>query len=214
MIFMGRRTSLPGCTRHSSVSRRQPAPPSQAATLTASTKAITAKFSRRASIRQNDVSRKVARKGASSLISCFCCASLRQSIPCSSCSLRGLPRDLRQELEKAAFAVRTDAPVHRHALIAVIKALAFHAEIEIAPRGSLAHRGEEVVLRLVEGEVVVFVEQDWFGRIAGHRARLANHCGDPLRIPHSIAVQEQEIRRAHHVLPWNRAASITCADEQ
>ena len=49
-------------------------------------------------------------------------------------------------------------PIDRDGLVAVVEVFAFHAIIEIAPGGVFGNRGDEIVHRLVEVEVVVFVE--------------------------------------------------------
>src|SRR5687768_18476222 len=65
-----------------------------------------------------------------------------------------------EQVEKALLPRGGDRPVDGDRLVAVVERLIFHAEVEVSPRGILRDGGEEVVVRLVEVEVVVFVEED------------------------------------------------------
>ena len=81
---------------------------------------------------------------------------------CSGDSLRlGVAaRNFPHQAEEGPLALRVEPPVHRRTLVAVA------IGIEVAPGAVLAQRGEEVVVRLAEVEVVVLVEQDRFGAIS------------------------------------------------
>src|SRR5438034_1264262 len=68
--------------------------------------------------------------------------------------------DFTKQLEKASFPLAADGPVDRHALVALVETLALHAKVEATPRRMLADGGNEVVLRLVEREVIVLIEQN------------------------------------------------------
>src|SRR5687767_12532922 len=59
------------------------------------------------------------------------------------------PRDLSQQPEEPSLPFRADAPVHGHALVALVESLSLHTEVEVTPRGVLAYGGREIVARPV-----------------------------------------------------------------
>src|SRR5204863_3106449 len=122
--------------------------------------------------------------------------------------------DFTKQLEKTSFPIAADVPVDRHALVALLETLALHAKVEATPRRMLAHGGDEVVLRLVECEVVVLVEQNRLAVVAGHSPRLANHFRDPRGIGNAVAVHQKKIGGANDVCRWNGAAAVRRADQQ
>src|SRR5205823_11123362 len=87
--------------------------------------------------------------------------------------------DFTKQLEKASFPLAADGPVDRHALVARVEPFALHAIVETTPRRMLADGGDEMVLRFVEIEVVVLIEQDRLAVVAGHVPRLADHFRNP-----------------------------------
>src|ERR1017187_1288332 len=101
--------------------------------------------------------------------------------------------DLSQEIEEGALAGTADAPVRGNALIAVLKALVLHAIVEVTPRRMFAERGRHVVLRLIEVEVVVFVEEDRLGRVAGNSAGFPYHLRNFFGLRDSVAVEQQKV---------------------
>ena len=119
-----------------------------------------------------------------------------------------------EQLEEAAFARAIDGPIDGDALVAFAEALALHTEIKAAPARALADGGGEIVHRLIEVEMVVFVEEDRLGRVARDLARLPDHFPNAFRIAHAVAVEEEEIRGAHHVRLRHGVAAVAGADEE
>src|SRR5687768_10209486 len=110
-------------------------------------------------------------------------------------------RDFGEEAEETALAVTAEAPVHRHTLVAFVEGFTLLAKIEVTPRCSFTDRGNEVVLRLVEVEMIILIEEDRFGRISGNPAGLPHHFADTLRFTHAIAVKQEIVRGADDILP-------------
>src|SRR6266545_2377708 len=133
----------------------------------------------------------------------------------SSLVLRSpLACDFAQEAKETLLPRAQRAPVDRHTLVAVVEALALHAIVEKPPRGILADGRDEVVPGLVEVEMIVLVEEDRHGPIAGDFARLLDHRGNACGILHAVAVQQEEIGRADDILLRDDAATVAGADEE
>ncbi len=113
-----------------------------------------------------------------------------------------------------ALAVRTQAPIDRDTLVAVVELFAFQPVIKVTPRRVLADGRAEMVLRLVEIEVVVLVEQNRLAVVAGNLPAPARQGGKAVRLGNSVPVQQQKIRDASDVFPRNGPAAIGCADQQ
>src|SRR5262245_42697138 len=62
--------------------------------------------------------------------------------------------------------------------------------------------------------MIVFVEEDGHGPIAGPRASVSNHLSNSDGIRHTIAVQEQKIGYLNNVVRRDRATSVACTNEQ
>ena len=62
--------------------------------------------------------------------------------------------------------------------------------------------------------MVVFVEEDWFRGVGGEGACLTNHFADARGVFDAIAVEKEEVRRAHHILARDGAAAVAGAGEQ
>src|SRR5262245_17218042 len=125
-----------------------------------------------------------------------------------------LPCDFTEQLEEATFALAAEGPVYRHGLKALVIAFAHHPIVEIAPRGVLADRCQEIVRRLVEVEMIVLVEQNGHWAIAFHLPRLPDHLSDAGWIFYAVAVQQKKIRCAYHIGTRDGIAAITGTHEQ
>ncbi|HWY31182.1 MAG TPA: hypothetical protein VNX46_10525, partial [Candidatus Acidoferrum sp.] len=68
------------------------------------------------------------------------------------------PGHFGNKMEKVSFAVAVNFPIRRHALETFVKTFTFAPIIKITPRRVLAHGGDEIVRRLFEIVIVVFVE--------------------------------------------------------
>src|SRR5207253_7900193 len=93
---------------------------------------------------------------------CIVAARYRKQQPAPqsvSLPLAGLadPRNLAQPLKKRPLPRAIDPPINRRTLIAVLEPFAFHAIIEVAPRHIFLDGRKQVVARLVEVEMIVFV---------------------------------------------------------
>ena len=123
-------------------------------------------------------------------------------------------RDTLCQFKESALSVRTDAPVGRYALIAVIDVFALKSVIEQAPRGVFVQRGEEVVVRLIEIEMVVFVEQDWLGRVTRDLAGLPDHLADSFGLIDAVAMQQQKVAFRDHIGVRYPAAAVAGSGQQ
>ena len=97
-------------------------------------------------------------------------------------------------MEEGDLAGAVNGPVDGNALETVSGAFAGHAVVEVSPGGVLGESGGHIVEGLVEGEVVVLVEEDWLGCVAGNGAGVADHLGDLAGVGDAVAVEEDEVR--------------------
>jgi len=65
--------------------------------------------------------------------------------------------------------------------------------VEVAPGGVFGEGGGEVVLGFVEVEVIIFIEENGHGAVAGDGAGFADHGGDAVGILNTVAVGEEEV---------------------
>src|SRR5690606_12226183 len=123
-------------------------------------------------------------------------------------------RYLAQQVEKAAFTLRTDAPVHRDTLVALLEAFPLHAVIEVTPGSELAHGGDHVIQRLVKIKVIVLVEQDGHGPVTGDLPGAPHHIRDVIRLVDSVPVQQQKVGTLNDVGQRHESAAVAGADEK
>src|SRR5262245_25685661 len=118
---------------------------------------------------------------------------------CSRVASRLSRSDRLEQFEKAPFATRVDGPVDRHQLetIHIVTGRGATADaftrVEKAPGCMSANRRDEVIHRLLEGEVVVLVEYDWLTAVRRRGARPVDLlCNEPW-IGGAIAMQQHEV---------------------
>src|SRR3954468_835210 len=88
--------------------------------------------------------------------------------------------DLCQELKKTPLPFGVNIPIHRRGLIAVL--VVAPAGIKVSPGGMFRNRGNEIVRRFLKIKMIILVEQNGLGAIAGRRTSFAHHLGNLRRV--------------------------------